>query len=158
MSILVPRNGRDTRRRAGISGPGAMSPSASGSPMDNRTESVEAVLLTGGIETPYRRAGHGPPILLLADRSDLFQALSHAFRVIQPLHPPGDPHSPDWPRWLQDVVDGLGLGRPALVVDAQLAGLMRQLATTDPDRIGPVVDAGSGAQVLAELGETTQTR
>jgi hypothetical protein len=124
--------------------------------MEKHTGTVEAVLLSGGLETPYRRAGAGPPILLLVDSPDLFEALAGTFRVIQPLRTPGDSHEPGWPRWLRDVVDGLGLGRPAVIVDMRSAGPARRLATSDPDRIGPVVDAGPLAQVLAQLGSATE--
>lgn len=124
--------------------------------MDRSVGVVEAVLLAGGLETPYRRAGHGPPVLLLVDRIDLLEALAPHYRVIQPLRAPDDPHGPDWPKWLQDVVEGLGLGCPAVVVDAGLAGSARSLARSDPHRVGPVVEAGSPAVVLEQLGKAEE--
>lgn len=120
--------------------------------MDKSVGVVEAVLLAGGLETPYRRAGHGPPVLLLVDRIDLLEALAPHYRVIQPLRAPDDPQGQDWPGWLRDVVDGLGLGRPAMVVDPGLAGTMQTLADSDPHRVGPIVAAGPPARVVEQLG------
>lgn len=86
----------------------------------------------------------------------MFASLASSFRVIQPLRTPGDPDAPGWPRWLQSVVDGLGLGHPAVVVDARFAGRVRRLANVDPDRIGFVLEAGSPDQVLGQFRRFTE--
>jgi len=112
---------------------------------------VEAVLVTGGDEIPYRRAGHGRPVLLLTPDARLFELLARRLRVVQPLDVPGDPASTAWHRWLQGLVDGLGLDRPALVVDPLLAGPVRRLATIDPDRFGAVVELTPTTDVLPLL-------
>lgn len=90
-------------------------------------DSVHAAVLAGGTETPYRRAGTGRPVLLLVSGSapdaseELFRALSQSFRVIMPELPDtGDPG--ELAQWLRDVIDGLGLVSPVIVVDPQSAG------------------------------------
>lgn len=127
---------------------------------------VEGILHTGSVETPYRRAGRGRTLLLLLHgttdaRAEVFLALSREFRVIDPTppwaggegpRPTGDrgegsaatgeedpPPGHQWSAWLLGVVDGLGLDRPALIVDAVRASLIGDLALTDPHRFGPVI-------------------
>lgn len=127
---------------------------------------VEAILHTGAVQTPYRRAGRGPPLLLLVrgttdERAEVFLALAREFRVIDPTPPwPGaegprptggrgedstaageedPPPGHEWGAWLLGVVDGLGLDRPALIVDPGRASLIGTLAQSDPHRFGPVI-------------------
>lgn len=119
--------------------------------MDRATGAVEAVLVTGGDEIPYRRAGHGRPVVLLTPDPRLFDLLAARLRVVQPLRMPGDPGGGAWHRWLQGLVDGLGLDRPALVVDTLLAGPVRRLAAIDPDRFSVVVEATPTTDVLTLL-------
>jgi hypothetical protein len=112
----------------------------------------EAVVVTGGAETLYRCGGRGPvTAVLLTDRAGFFDELVRAVRVVEPLRRPAGPGSPAWQDWLQAVVDGLGLDRPALVVDPALAGAARRLAATDPERFGAVVEATAPAAVRALL-------
>lgn len=120
---------------------------------------VEAVVWTGGVETPYRRAGGGPAVLLLlwGDGADhggdsLFTALATEFRVIAPLRLPRVDGSGGWESWLRGLIDGLGLDRPPLVVDAALAPEAERCAGVDPGRIRGVVAAGQeSARILVEL-------
>lgn len=119
--------------------------------MDRGAGAVEAVLMTGGDEIPYRRAGHGRPVVLLTRDARLFDLLARRVRVVQPLEVPGDPEGTVWHRWLQGLVDGLGLDRPALVVDPLLAGPARRLAILDPDRFGAVVELTPTTDVLPLL-------
>lgn len=127
---------------------------------------VEAILHTGSVQTPYRRAGRGPTLLLLVrgttdERAEVFRALAREFRVIDPAPPwaraegprptggrGGDstadgeedpPPGHEWGAWLPGVVDGLGLDRPALIVDPGRASLIGALARSDPHRFGPVI-------------------
>lgn len=119
----------------------------------NHTSSgiVDAVLVAGTFETPYRRAGRGPSVLLLAQGTGLLEALAGELRIFEPLRVPAEPGAPEWIAWLHGLLDGLGLERPAVVVDAGGAEPVRQLAAAAPDRLGPVVEASSPAEVRALL-------
>jgi hypothetical protein len=102
---------------------------------------VDAVVQSGGLETPYRRGGSGPVVLLLTlrpgeSRDRVFARLAGKNRVIEPLSLP--PVS-RWPDWLRGVVDGLGLDRPDLVVDPELEPGILELLRGDPDRYGRLV-------------------
>jgi hypothetical protein len=90
---------------------------------------MEAVIQTTEGETPYRRAGRGPGLLLLqrappARSGDaLFDALAETFLVIAPLvPPPGRRGAAE--RWLQGLIEGLGLDTPDIVADAELAPVL----------------------------------
>lgn len=107
----------------------------------------------GRLETPYRRSGAGRPILLLAAVPGLFEELATGFRVIEPLRVPVRPGDAAWAAWLQGVIDGLGLDRPALVVDASCADAARRLAAVDPLRVGPVLDAGAPNRLRGGLAD-----
>lgn len=104
---------------------------------------VEAVVQAGATETRYHRAGCGAPLLLLvpggaagALGGPLFALLSARFRVVAPV-PPEDEAEVE--RWLGEVLDGLGLSRPALVAAGALAAPARAFARADPERVGRVV-------------------
>lgn len=112
---------------------------------------VDAVLVSGTFETPYRRAGRGPSVLLLAQGTGLLEALAGELRVFEPLRAPAAPGAAEWIAWLHGLLDGLGLERPAVVVDASAAGPVRQLAAAEPDRLGPVVEASSPSEVRGLL-------
>lgn len=116
---------------------------------------AEAVLSSGGAETRYLRAGVGSPVVLLAEPSEsgpaggqLFEALARSFRVIRPELPPraardftsgtGAP-IPATPVWLRGVIDGLGLGRCALVAEGALCLSAIWFALIDPFRVGQLV-------------------
>jgi hypothetical protein len=103
---------------------------------------MEAVIEAGGAETRYVRAGAGRPVVLLlravGERAHgsgvaadpLFARLAAEFRVIAPALPAGRVLT----GWVRDVVDGLGLDRPALVVDAGIAAGMIPVAAAEDDR------------------------
>jgi len=104
--------------------------------MHSRT--IDAFLQAGPILTPYRRSGTGAPVLLLcrgalADR--LLGRLAGRRCVIAPELPEGVPFT----AWLCDVIDGLGLDRPAIVADATFAEAVRAFVRDEPDRVGRVV-------------------
>lgn len=112
-----------------------------------RTAPVLAVLQTGPTETAYHRAGVGPPILLLFAQAlvdplgaALFAALAAEFRVIAPELPPGIGVAGGVAvsTWLRDLIDGLGLERPAVIADAWFAGPLLGFVLMDRDRVGAV--------------------
>lgn len=133
---------------------------------------AEAAVWVGGEETPYRRGGDGAPVLLLlpgagAGEGGLFAVLAAEFRVIAPLRlprygGPGGPGGPvgdgvggaasPWESWLRGLIDGLGLGRPPLVVDAALVAEVERCSRVDPGRIRAVLPAGpDAASIVAAL-------
>ena len=72
-------------------------------------------------------------------------------RADPPGRVPYGPGTPGWRQWLEELVDGLGVERPVVVVGSGLAGVVRSLAAEDPDRFGPVVDAVPDALARAGL-------
>lgn len=107
--------------------------------------------MAGAIETPYRRAGRGPSALLLAHGTPLLEGLAGDLRVFEPLRAPAEPGTPEWVAWLGGLLDGLGLERPAVVVDAACVEPVRQLAAAAPDRLGRVIEATVPSEVRAML-------
>lgn len=106
------------------------------------------VLRTGTTETQYRRAGQGPPVLLLFPGgtedelgAQLFDRLAARFRVIAPICPVGV----ELTSWLRDLIEGLGLIRPAIVADEPFGTASLGLSMREPDRVGAVV-------VIARVG------
>lgn len=98
---------------------------------------VDAVIEAGGAETRYLRAGSGRPVVLLlrahgggSAPDPLFGRLAAEFRVIAPTLPADRVLT----GWVRDVVDGLGLDRPAFVVDAAVAAGMVPVAASEDDR------------------------
>lgn len=107
-----------------------------------RATPVEAVLQTGAIETVYHRAGRGPAVILLfaealADpvAARLFAGLSEHFRVIVPVLPGGVPFAP----WLRDLIDGLGLDRPGLISEEDLADSSLRFSLEETERVAGFV-------------------
>lgn len=103
-------------------------------PIATAPQIIHATVQAGTIETPYRRAGHGPTILLLLGEDDdaaLLTALSSSFRVIAPAPVMAE----DGPAWLRDVMDGLGLTHAILVSDSRCSVDAQACAREDPDRI-----------------------
>lgn len=116
---------------------------------------VEALLQTGETETAYRRAGSGSPVILLFVRAtedplgaELFQCLAERFRVIAPAMPVGVGRAPASgggraavavSQWLRDVIEGLGLVRPRVVVDESFAGMLLGFFLMERERVGGVV-------------------
>lgn len=106
---------------------------------------MEAIVQAGCVETRYRRAGRGRPILLLidaspAERDRLFRVLAEEALVVEPVAPPPPA---EWPQWLAGVVDGLGLDRPDLVVAGGWVMAAEAFLRGNPDRAGRVVAIGT---------------
>jgi hypothetical protein len=104
-----------------------------------------AVVQVGTVETGYRRAGRGPSVLLLTTAGpgtadDVFAALALHFRIIQPAWPFGLPTA-DISRWLRGIIEGLGLERPLLLVDAGSEAGAYQLTAALPSLVGAVVSS-----------------
>jgi hypothetical protein len=112
---------------------------------------VDAVLQAGDTETLYRRAGDGPPVLLLCSGaladplgSRLFERLAMRARVIAPVMPRGDA-SDVMVTWLDEVTEGLGLVRPTVVLDAALAPVLLDGDVVAAERFARVIVAVDGA-------------
>jgi hypothetical protein len=92
---------------------------------------VEAVLNAGDTETLYRRAGDGPHVLILcAARTPdeplggrMFDRLATEFRVIAAAAPAGA-NGTELGAWIDELIEGLGLDRPAVILDPALAGML----------------------------------
>lgn len=111
---------------------------------------VEALVEAGGVETRYCRAGRGTPVLLVARAgvevrgSRTFAELARHGCVIAPEPPDpattgaggGPPRIADW---LRDVIDGLGLERPSLVVDEPFGLDALEFVVTDGERVRDLV-------------------
>jgi len=120
-------------------------------------EWVEASITAGGRETRYIRSGRGRVVLLLST-GDLaavpadpwLDRLGDGFRVIAASIPPAlaDETPAAFSCWLDGVIDGLGLRRPAIVADFRAAPPLARPDGFDPDRIACVlvVDRGASAR------------
>jgi hypothetical protein len=129
-------------------------------PENATVPNIRAVVHTGATETAYRRAGSGPPVLLLlGDGPDspraiaLIEALAGSCRVIAPESP--EPAYSAHARrrsgghavWLRDLMDGLGLVRPCIIADDRFALSALAFTLADPHRAGRLLIA-TGSQVL----------
>ena len=122
-----------------------------------------AIVDSGTIETEYLRAGCGPTVLYLggalagaAQREALFAALAARFRVIAPqstsllaMAGPDDGGGSAFSRWLVGMLDGLGVTRASLVVEAPLAAEAARFAGEHPARLDRVVLLGGAARTEA---------
>lgn len=93
-------------------------------------QTVEALVQIGAVETRYQRAGQGSPLILLraeyAGADPLFERLATAFKVIAPeLSSCRDASC--FEDWLRELVDGLGLDQPRVVVAADSVQALRDL-------------------------------
>lgn len=145
------------------------------------TAVTTATLLSGGLETRYERAGAGAPVLLLApggvdergQTDSLVARLSARFRVIHPVGLPrvaerqgrarGRPASLPVVSWLRGLIDGLGLGRCALVATDPFCLDALGFALGDTERVSALVllhrrepDPGAPAMVAGRLEGSRQ--
>jgi pimeloyl-ACP methyl ester carboxylesterase len=126
--------------------------------MADNAEWQESHLPIAGVQLRLRRAGKGPPLLILhhdtgtLDRLPLYAALARHFEVLLPEHP-GYGHSerPTWMRSARDLavtyrwlLAELGLSRAALLglgFGGWLAAEMASMAPADPAQlmlVGPM--------------------
>lgn len=117
---------------------------------------VDAVLQAGDTETLYRRAGAGPSVLILCNGAlaeplggRLFERLAVRFRVVATALPDGDAGRELLATWLGDVLEGLGLVQPSLVLDATLADALLGDALAPEAFAGVVAVVGAGPQADA---------
>jgi pimeloyl-ACP methyl ester carboxylesterase len=127
--------------------PAPVPTSAAASPI-----AIKAVVQIGAMEAGYLRAGKGETVLLLlphglaaeSQHHELFSALATHLRVIAPEVPPWigaagagshPANSLPFAGWLRNVIDGLGLGRPNIVVDEALVATTLGFALLDPERV-----------------------
>jgi hypothetical protein len=104
---------------------------------------VHAAVQVGDEVTAYVRAGRGRTVLVVGDArsGDLpsptfVAALAREFRVVAPAHPV--PDNGRGSRWICDIIDGLGLDRPALVFVGE-AEWLGAFVEVHGDRVGAVV-------------------
>lgn len=104
---------------------------------------VHAAVQVGEEVTAYVRAGRGRTVLVVGDgRSGdlpsptLVAALAREFRVVAPAHPV--PDNGRGRRWICDIIEGLGLDRPALVFVGD-ADWLDAFGELHGDRVGPVI-------------------
>ena len=107
-------------------------------------EIAHACVVDNRRETPYRRAGHGEPVLLLVARDstptmELFGALAQRHRVYMPIlpHPTSEaqPAFSDFADWLRGFLDGLGVARISIVTDEIIGAAAAEFALQEPFRV-----------------------
>jgi pimeloyl-ACP methyl ester carboxylesterase len=116
-----------------------------------------AILHAGTLTTHYRRAGSGPPVLLLARRRDaavrdaLLAALTPRYRVYVPTIPRAA--RSDVPRWLVLFCEGLGVEPAGVIAVGGLARAALAHATLAPWQVTRLVlvDAPRDAATRAVL-------
>jgi pimeloyl-ACP methyl ester carboxylesterase len=93
-------------------------------------DTVLATVQVGTFRIPYRRAGSGPPMLLLGGTDALFESLAARFRVFAPEGADDLP-----PQRLIDFLDGLGLRFVHLVAGPDALPMAAALALADYERV-----------------------
>ena len=111
---------------------------------------TDATACADGRETPYRRAGHGDPVVLLAvpespTAPPLFEALAQRHRVYSPKIPAqlAATESPrcrtTFAEWLRGFLDALGVTRASIVADEHAGAAAVGFALLEHYRIARVV-------------------
>jgi hypothetical protein len=111
-----------------------------------RAEVVEAEVQVGAAATRYLRAGRGARVAVVlahddATRLRLIERFAACCRVVAPVLPEGAATA--WPalaaaHWLRDIVEGLGLERPTVVLAPALSLLAGELSR-GVDHVGDVI-------------------
>lgn len=119
---------------------------------------AHASLTVGTVETLYRRAGSGAPVLLLGlgrtEEAEMITRLTGPEgrrRVIVPdcttlaaLTPAATKRESAFARWLSDFLQGLGLERPAVVAACRFREELERYAASRPEELGHAVFLGPG--------------
>jgi len=114
------------------------------------TAITDATACADGRETPYRRAGHGDPVVLLAapespTAAPLFEALAQRHRVYSPkiLAQLAEKESSrcrtTFGDWLRGFLDALGVTRASIVADEHAGAAALGFAILEHHRIARVV-------------------
>jgi hypothetical protein len=119
---------------------------------------AEGILHCGGSEIPYRRRGHGPPLLVVTrhpgsplDPVDEEALAVAGFRVVVPLAPLPTA-APQADRWMLGLLEGLGLERPGLVLDREAAVVLQHFLQRHGERIGAVTILAGGEAAGESIG------
>lgn len=118
---------------------------------DRRSPSIiRACAIMADAAVPYRRAGRGHPVLLLAATAALATAaLQDAPRELCVIVPDVLPSAPAFIAWFALFLDTLGIQSASIVALESLAGFAREFAAMEPDRVRRVLSIGDGESTLA---------
>jgi pimeloyl-ACP methyl ester carboxylesterase len=113
------------------------------------TAIVRACAIIANTVVPYRRVGRGQPVLLLASAAAQDVELSDAPRDLCVIVPEGLPQAPAFNPWLALFLDTLGIQDVSIVALGNVAGLAREFAAMEPDRVRRVLSIRDGESPLA---------
>ncbi len=136
------------------------------------TTPMRAIASAGNVETSYRRAGHGPSVVLLGldwsgiEADAAIAALTGSgFRVFVPeqlsltaLAACGVEPESAFSRWLSGFLDGVGITRAHVVASAAFGEELARFVSLRDARLGVVVCVGARLQSggpIAPLGDST---
>lgn len=128
---------------------------------------TSAALSVGDVETVYRRAGSGAPVVLLGlqaeTEAELVERLARPggrWRAIVPagttltaLATDGAVDESTFARWLSGFLQGLGLDCPHVVATGPFREELERFAEAHPEELGPVLivdDREGSAGAVAE--------
>jgi pimeloyl-ACP methyl ester carboxylesterase len=124
---------------------------------------IEATVHTPHSATVYRRAGRGAPVLLLAGRqararleAELMPVLAAHFLAIAPETDGANAAASGAAEAgrLRDLIDGLGLERPSIVVDETFGVAALGFAIADPERVRRLIVLCRDRDALNGFGES----
>lgn len=131
-------------------------------PLEAGQVAVTRCTVSDGVtDTPYRRAGRGAPVVVLAaaeSRAEgaLLATLPHEFRLILPDVPvlpvAARDESLAFPGWLRGFLDGLGLGGVAIVAEERFGAAALGFALLEPERVERLVFLLDGVMEVSHLG------
>jgi hypothetical protein len=113
---------------------------------------VRACAIIADAVVPYRRVGRGQPVLLLAAPGASASAALHGVpQGLCLIVPDSAPHHAAFNTWLALFLDTLGIQSASIVAIGAFAGLARDFAAVEPDRVRRVVSIsdGEGSLVVA---------
>jgi len=130
-------------------------------------EMSSAALSVGEVETTYRRAGCGAPVVLLGLRPDteksIVERLTRPESSRRALVPDGttltalatrpSPDESAFARWLSGFLQGLGLDRPAVIAAAAFQDELARYEALHPDWLGVVLIVDDGGPSEEEIVE-----